>query len=320
MALDHYVSQVHLKNFYSPLLGEAFYAIRKAELKIFHQSSNGVCRIEENSTNAYLREDRIVEEFLKTIEPKYNIAINELQGSNISADCIYVVAGFVSYVLVCSPAGMRIQSQPIKASVEETAKLMDAKGSFPAPPPILAGKSLTELLENGKIQVKIDPKYPQAIGITGVLSTTKAFGNSTWEILHNPHDDSPFFTSDFPIVVERARDPRVLNRIVPLSPYLAIRICPNVGLYRETIDFDFANFHYRRKKLSRSEVAVINQGIVRCAESIVFSSSNQPWVQKFVARNANFRIEPKTHRVSHGRGTLMLSTQEISPHNYANTR
>jgi len=302
MALDHYVSQVHLKNFYSPLLGEAFYAIRKAELKIFHQSSNGVCRIEENSTNAYLREDRIVEEFLKTIEPKYNIAINELQGSNISADCIYVVAGFVSYVLVCSPAGMRIQSQPIKASVEETAKLMDAKGSFPAPPPILAGKSLTELLENGKIQVKIDPKYPQAIG------------------LHNPHDDSPFFTSDFPIVVERARDPRVLNRIVPLSPYLAIRICPNVGLYRETIDFDFANFHYRRKKLSRSEVAVINQGIVRCAESIVFSSSNQPWVQKFVARNANFRIEPKTHRVSHGRGTLMLSTQEISPHNYANTR
>lgn len=320
MALDHYVSQVHLKNFYSPLLGEAFYAIRKAELRIFHQSSNGVCRIEENSTNAYLREDRIVEEFLKTIEPKYNSAISELQGSNISADCIYVLAGFVSYVLVCSPAGMRIQSQPIKASVEETAKLMDAKGSFPAPPPILAGKSLTELLENGKIQVKIDPKYPQAIGITGVLSTTKAFGNSTWEILHNPHEDSPFFTSDFPIVIERARDPQVLNRIVSLAPYLAIRICPNVELNRETIDFDFANFHYRRKKLSRSEVAVINQGIVRCAESIVFSSSNQPWVQKFVARNANFRIEPKTHRVSHGRGTLMLSTQEISPHNYANTR
>jgi hypothetical protein len=320
MALDHYVSQVHLKNFYSPLLGEAFYAIRKAELKIFHQSSNGVCRIEENSTNAYLREDRIVEEFLKTIEPRYNSAISELQGSNISADCIYVLAGFVSYVLVCSPAGMRIQSQPIKALVEETAKLMDAKGSFPAPPPILAGKSLTDLLENGEIQVKIDPKYPQAIGITGVLSNTKVFGNSTWEILHNPHEDSPFFTSDFPIVVERARDPRVLNRIVPLAPYLAIRICPSVELNRETIDSDFANFHYRRKKLCRSEVAVINQGIVRCAESIVFSSSNQPWIQKFVARNANFRIEPKTHRVSHGRGTLMLATQEISPYSYANTR
>ena len=67
MALDHYVSQVHLKNFYSPLLGEAFYAIRKDELKIFHQSSSGVCRIEENSTNAYLREDRIVEEVEKEI-------------------------------------------------------------------------------------------------------------------------------------------------------------------------------------------------------------------------------------------------------------
>ncbi|MCE5312093.1 MAG: DUF4238 domain-containing protein [Nitrospiraceae bacterium] len=320
MALDHYISQVHLRNFYSPLLGEAFYAIRKDDLKIFRQSSSAVCRIEENSTNAYLREDRIVEEFLKTIEPKYNNAVSKLQGSNISADCIYVLAGFVSYVLVCSPAGMRIQSQPLKASVEETAKLMDTKGSFPPPPHILEGKSITELLEKGKIQVKIDPKYPQAIGITRVLSITKVFGNSEWEILHNPHEDSPFFTSDFPVVIERAKDPRVLNRIVPLTPYLAIRICPNVELNQEAINFDFSNFHYRRRKLSRSEVAVINQGIVRCAESVVFFSSNQPWVQKFVARNANFRIEPKTHRVSHGKGTLILSTQEISPYTYANTR
>lgn len=320
MALDHYVSQVHLKNFYSPLLGEAFYAIRKDKLRIFHQSSSGVCRIEKNSTNAYLREDRIVEEFLKTIEPNYNSAICALQESNIPADCIYVLAGFVSYVLVCSPAGMRIQSQPLEALVEETAKIMDTIGSFSAPPPSLAGKSLTELLEKGEIKITNDPKYTQAIGITGVLSTTKVFGNSTWEILHNPHKDSPFFTSDFPVVIERAKDMRVLNRIVPLTPYLAIRICPNVELNREAIDFDFANFHFRRKKLSRSEVAAINQGIVRCAESIVFSSSNQPWVQKFVARNANFHIEPKTLRVPHGRRTLILSTQEISPYIYANTR
>jgi len=51
MALDHYVSQVHLKNFYAPELGEAFYASRKQAVRIFPQSSSNVCRIEQGSTN-----------------------------------------------------------------------------------------------------------------------------------------------------------------------------------------------------------------------------------------------------------------------------
>ncbi len=33
-----------------------------------------VCRIEDGSTHAYLKEDRLIQEFLKTIEPKYNAA------------------------------------------------------------------------------------------------------------------------------------------------------------------------------------------------------------------------------------------------------
>jgi hypothetical protein len=35
MPLDHYVSQVHLKNFNSVALGELMYAIRKSDLKKF---------------------------------------------------------------------------------------------------------------------------------------------------------------------------------------------------------------------------------------------------------------------------------------------
>jgi hypothetical protein len=56
MALDHYVSQVHLKNFYSPALNGMMYAIRKSDLKRFQTRSKNVCRIEEGSTNAYLME------------------------------------------------------------------------------------------------------------------------------------------------------------------------------------------------------------------------------------------------------------------------
>src|ERR1700685_3402274 len=79
LPLDHYVSQVHLRKFYSPLLGgERMYAMRKSDLKSFQPNSKSVCRIEDGSTNAYLKEDRAVEEFLKTIEPKYNEALSKL--------------------------------------------------------------------------------------------------------------------------------------------------------------------------------------------------------------------------------------------------
>jgi hypothetical protein len=67
MPLDHYIPQVHLKKFYSPALGDRMYAIRKTDLKIFTPNSKVVCGINDGSTNAYLREDRAIEEFLKTM-------------------------------------------------------------------------------------------------------------------------------------------------------------------------------------------------------------------------------------------------------------
>jgi hypothetical protein len=49
-ALDHYVSQVHLRNFYSPELGRKMYALRKSDLRAFPCRSEDVCRIEAGST------------------------------------------------------------------------------------------------------------------------------------------------------------------------------------------------------------------------------------------------------------------------------
>ena len=127
--LDHYVSQVHLKKFYSPVLGERMYAIRKSDLKCFTPNSKGVCGIHDGSTNAYLREDRAIEEFLKTIEPNYNSALEKLIAGKIDGDCIYTISGFVAYVTTCSPGGMRIHSGPLKSTVEVAAAVMDAHPS-----------------------------------------------------------------------------------------------------------------------------------------------------------------------------------------------
>lgn len=312
MPLDHYVSQVYLRNFYSPKLGNLMYAIRKNDLKSFTPDAQSVCRIENGNTNAYLRDDRAIEEFLKGIEPKYNAALSRLSADNIDPECIYVIAGFVAYVLVCSPAGMRIHSELLKGPVAETTRILDSKGSLPTPPPALGGESLTELLQAGEVCINIDPKYPQAIGIASILSHTIRFGNFMWDILINPLNDSPLFTIDFPVAIEKTSDPRILNRIVPLAPNLAVRIQPDLSFDSKRTDFSFSGFQHTARRLSRPEVISINRLIVRCAETTVFFRDNYDWVPTFVKKNAGFRIEPRTQRIPYGKGTLLWFTQEIS--------
>jgi hypothetical protein len=311
MPLDHYVSQVHLKKFYSPSLGNRMYAIRKADLEAFTPNSSAVCRIMNGSTNAYLRENRAIEDFLKTIEPNYNAALDKLIAGKIDNDCIYTIAGFFAYVISCSPAGIRIHSGPLKSTVETTTAMIEAQGLLLPPPAQLGGANLTELLRDGAVEVKIDPKYPQAIGIDSILQHTATFGNFKWEILHNDFEDSPFFTSDFPAAIEKTDDPRILNRIVPLAPNLALRIRPDLTLGRGRSDFSFANFSCHSCNIGRKELIRLNCLIVRCAEDTVFYRDDRPWVRPFVAKNRHYRIEPRTHRLTTPTGTLLFWTQRI---------
>ena len=92
MPLDHYVPPVYLKNFYSPKFRTLMHAIRKSDLKSFPTNAQSVCRIEHGNTNSYLREPRLVEAFLKKIEPKYSTALSKLKAGNIDQECIFVIA------------------------------------------------------------------------------------------------------------------------------------------------------------------------------------------------------------------------------------
>ena len=176
MPLDHYVSQVHLKIFYSPELSERMYAIRKSDLKCFTPNSKVVCGIHDGSTNAYLREERAIEEFLKKIEPHYDSALKKLKAGTIDADGVFTISGFVAFIITCSPGGMRVHSGPLKNIVEITAAMADAAGLVSPSPPELGSASLTELLRSGAVNVDVDPKYPQALGISSILQRTTAFG------------------------------------------------------------------------------------------------------------------------------------------------
>jgi hypothetical protein len=287
------------------------YAIRKADLKSFQPRSQDVCRIEDGSTNAYLREDRAIEEFLRTVEPNYSNAVEKLEADSIDSDAIYPIAGFVAYVISCSPAAMRIGTAPARMAVELSARALDAAGELPVSPSASGGETLSEMLADGKVSITVDPKYPQAIGIAGVLDSTRLLGNFRWEILSNPHVDCPFFTSDFPVAIEFTNDVRVFNRLVPLTPTLALRICSDVRLRREDCDLSFSRFEGRRLTVSRPEAIALNRALVQCAETTVFYRDDLPWVNGFVARNRKYRIEPQVHEIPHGTGTMMIATQRI---------
>jgi len=320
MALDHYVPQVHLKRFNAPTLnGKKMYAKRKADGHAFICGSKDVCRLQEGSTNAYLSEPRLIEQFLKLVEPNYNRACTALAEGPIKPDAVFAIAGFVASILACSPAAARLGTAPLEELVKVEAAVLDRMGELPKAPPELGGKTLSELLAEGAVRIETDSKFPQANGILAVLDLAKSFGNFHWDILINEHPDVPFFTSDFPVAVEATPDPRIVNRVVPLTPFLAIRICPNLELAKRKLEPTFQHFSYSRLRPSRSQIVAVNRMIVRSAEDLVFSSVDAPWVGPFVEKNARFRLENETANRPWGTGYLSITRTVVRERNVSDS-
>lgn len=313
MALDHYVPQVHLRNFYSPAFdGRMMYAIRKSDLKRFPTRSKDVCRIEQGNTNEYLRNSRVIEEVLRLIEPKYSVCLNKIRAKKIDEETVFSIAGFVACVIACSPTMARLGRKPIKVALETTTTMLDRNGFLPAAPASLGGKSLPELIADGTVHIDVDAKYPQALTISNVLDSVSIFGNSSWEILLNDESQSPFFTSDFPAAIE-VLDPKVpINRIVPLAPDVAVRISPRVPADKRRHDFDFNDFKCVYRRVRGNQVREINRQIVQCAEDLVFFRDDHRWIEKFIARNREYWIETLVDILPSPTSVFQLSRMRIT--------
>lgn len=287
------------------------FAFGKINQKTFQCDAYSQCRIEEGSTNPYLQEPRAIEDFLKDVEPRYNDALDKLRTMSLDAAAIYAIAGFAAYVETCSPAGMRIYSAPIRNVIEVTAELLERSGMIPPAPPEFGGGSLADNIKLGLVQVAIDPKYPQSIGIRTVLGRLSIWGNSWWDILINDDHDSPFLSSDHPVGIENSDRPGVVNRIVPLAPNLAIRIKPDVR-QRDAIDLTFSNLRVRRLILTKQMVADINRAIVQAAEETVYSSVDRPWIPRFIQKYADCQVEAKTMKSAWGESLVPSATLVVA--------
>lgn len=311
MALDHYVSQVHLKKFYATDLGDRMYAIRKFDLGRYTCDAYSQCRIEDGSTNPYLQQPRIIEEFLQSVEPKYSSALEKARRMKLDPEAVFAIMGFAAYVSTCSPGGVRVNTKPLQGVLNATAELLDSQGKLPPAPPELGNRSLTQLLQDGDIFFKVDGKYPQSIGIRNIIRTISVWGNSVWDILINDDASTPFFTSDFPIAIEPSDRRGVVNRILPLAPNLAIRIYPDME-QRGKIDLGFPDLRVSLRNPKRQEIRDINRLIVQCAESVVYFSRDLSWIPAFVAKYQRFWIEAATLGFPVNESKLILSSMTIA--------
>jgi hypothetical protein len=316
MPLDHFVSQVHLKNFYTD--SGRLVGVKKDDLKKFYAKSDDVCRRPDGSTNGYLTEPRAVEEFLKEVEPKYNAAVTALRERNIDADGVYVLAGFIAYLMTCSPTAMRISTPHLAASVQTAAEIIDAQGLLPPAPDILGNKSMTELLEDGSVKISVDEKYPQAMGISVIEAVVGNFGNALWDVMFADRSYGSFLTSDFPVGLGASHDKRVVSRTVPLAPDIAVRIHPMIGERDEASDFSFPQFRARFVQLGLNEMREVNRQIVQAAETMVFYNDDVDWLVPFVRKNRDYRMDSIVDRIpAPGGGKFIVASQRIMPYKRA---
>ena len=300
MALDHYISQVYLRRFLAPELGHLLHGIRKSDLKRFTPRPKDICRLDEGNTNDFLSEPRAIEGFLVPIEGGFNSAVDMLSQGKPDTDCVYKIAGMASYILSCSPAAQRINAAAVEKNLENIAILADREAAFEAPPESLAGKDLTELIKKGLVTFKVDPKMIQAIGVSNILGRVAAIGNQHWEILHNEHQDCPFFTSDFPMGVAPDVERGVVDRMFPLSRNVAVKFCPNPRLRGANLKFSFEHFSFAHVTLSRAQAVGLNSLFAQCAEDLVLTSSWQRWTEALVTKSRSFRVVCKPTKIKLG--------------------
>ena len=115
MAPDHFVPQVYLKQWADDANKGLLRAIRKSDLKQFTPGTKAVCAMSGGNTNPFLQPQRAIEEFLAAIEPKYEWAVRTFIDGEMHREAIYVIAGLMASIMVCSPCRLRI-TNPRKQS------------------------------------------------------------------------------------------------------------------------------------------------------------------------------------------------------------
>lgn len=288
MTLDHYISQVHLKQFLCPGEKKLLVAIRKSDLKVFTPRPRDICRVEDGSTNAYLTENRKVEDFLGEIEPAYERCLARVAAGDLDWDVRQVFGGFLAYVHAYTPTALRMFDPTIRAQIERAIKALEADGelkSYDASKPLdWHGKSLSQQIEEGQVTLEIDPKMPQAMVTTQLLKTRHTLASSDVTVLRAA-GQGRFLTSDFPSVILSHYQGKFAQRFLPISPKIGL------VFHTHTATDKSGGPLHRFVDIGDKKTQAINDEIIKHAGDLVISAYHYTWLHDRVKALRRFRVE-----------------------------
>lgn len=282
MAKDHYVAQTYLRSFKIPDQKiDSVNAWQKSKQKKLPPIPiKSICYEEDWSTNPYFAENpRIVEDFLKQIEPQWPECVRQLSENTYDLDTKYLISGYLAFLRTYTPTAARLGTSHLSSMVGQMYKtLEEAEYNNPNS----EHKEAIEEIRKRHAEVKpdVDPAYPKALGISNLDVIQKEYANSHWVVLEN-ETGIPLITCDNPLCMYY-RNAMHCDYYLPITPWLAIIIQPLLGMSPRENDTE-ADMKYEGVK-------ILNELVVQSAEDLVIYNQSQD-VDKLVHDYHDWRVE-----------------------------
>lgn len=287
MAKDHYVAQTYLRSFKIPgLKSDCVNAWRKSNLeKLTAIPINSICYKVDWSTNPHFPENpRIVEDFLKQIEPKWPTCVRQLSEDTYDTDTKYLIAGYLAYLRTYTPTAARLGTSHVSSMVGQLYKVIE-HNEFNNPDS--KHREAIEAVRKHGIKIDVDPSYPKALGLSGIERIQKVYANSPWIVFKN-ETGIPLITSDNPLGMYY-HDAIHCDCYFPITPRLALIIHPlHESEPREPDTIG---------SLKCEGVRVFNQLTAQSAEDLVIFDDSQD-VEKLVHDYHDWRVEALTKNIA----------------------
>lgn len=301
MAKDHYVAQTYLKQFHIKEADVLVNAIRKKDLKHLHGvHTETICQKSHWSDSPYHENPRVVEDYLKFIEPKWLSAVESLRQEHFDSEIKYILAGYIVYLRACTPTAIRLGQQGFGEVVKSTYGLLERRELEKQDSPYAT--VIKELRKYGGPEVDTDENFVKAIGIKSLNDLALKFYKFPWLILQN-ETEIPFITSDNPVCLDFHSFSFVYHYF-PITPRLAVVIKPTrEDLPQEksladlaTVNLDGVN-HYNRL-------------VIKSAENlVVFNCEFKHWIKYAVKKYRNWRCENYCARLPSADGIITINQQ-----------
>jgi hypothetical protein len=304
MSNDHFIARTYLKHFGDPKARGMLHAYRKTDGKEFPCWPKDVCHEWEGDLNdAFPDNPGMLGDYRKIFEPLWNPAVKTILEGSIGREEKFIVSAYMANLMVCTPAWRRVGQKIYRDGHVGVLKFkQEMAEKHGKPDPIL--KEGLEALDQGHIEIEVDPGYIKAKAIRRLMDFACTIYDQDWTIVANT-TDQPFVTSDNPVAISYSGKPGdPMTRFLPITPRLclSVRMPLRPGERRTSDDVRAVMSAPPRGKIFHAEARPLgaretNKLIVQCAEELVFSSTDDDGVRELAKKYSRFRVDTDTLEV-----------------------